>query len=157
MAGHERAPHRNKEDIDERHRAPGVKSDPSYDRYGAYGGGILGSGFAPPTERHAELLNRAGSELEREEIAFQLQRTSGNGYVQRLIQSFCLQAKLTVGGPDGPHEKERDRVAEVVPPTSKAKAQREPRREGENATLRPDASPVGNLMADGETIFRLLD
>ncbi len=43
-----------------------------------------------------------------------LQRTLGNHYVQQLLHSRFIQAKLTISQPDDPAEIEADRVAETV-------------------------------------------
>ena len=43
-----------------------------------------------------------------------LQRAHGNRYVQRLLSSGALQARLTVSEPGDPYEQEADRVAEQV-------------------------------------------
>jgi|GEM_PF-3725810 len=61
-----------------------------------------------------------------EHILF-LQRTIGNGAVDRLIRSGTWQAKLRIGQPGDMYEQEADRVAEQVmrmsgPPVSKDKA-----------------------------------
>jgi len=45
---------------------------------------------------------------------FGLQRIHGNRYVQRLLSSGALQAKLTVSEPGDQYEQEADRVAEQV-------------------------------------------
>jgi hypothetical protein len=69
--------------------------------------------FYPPMQRHAALLSRATPEI-RVMIARELQQTYGNRYVQRLVKSMTVQAKLTVGAVDDPYKRETDRVAEQV-------------------------------------------
>jgi hypothetical protein len=69
--------------------------------------------FNPPIQRHAALLSKASSE-QRVIITRQLQQTYGNRYVQRLLQSVNVQAKLTVGAADDPFELEADDVADKV-------------------------------------------
>lgn len=44
----------------------------------------------------------------------QLQQKLGNQAVQRLVQSRCIQAKLTIGAPDNKYEQETARVADQV-------------------------------------------
>jgi len=64
--------------------------------------------FNPPVERHTALLSKASSE-QKVIIARQLQQAYGNSYVQRLVQSMNVQAKLTVNRPG-----DADRVADMV-------------------------------------------
>jgi len=47
-------------------------------------------------------------------VVSQLQHSHGNAYVQRLLVSRAVQAKLTVNPPDDQYEREADRVAEAV-------------------------------------------
>ena len=62
-----------------------------------------------------------------------LQRQRGNTYVQRLIRSGAIQAKLTVSPPDDAYEREADRVAEQVMrvPEPQLRRQVEPEEEEE--------------------------
>ena len=50
-------------------------------------------------DAHAALLTGADTDAQRSDIAMSLQRTYGNRYVQRLIESTNVQAKLTVSSP----------------------------------------------------------
>jgi hypothetical protein len=59
------------------------------------------------------------------EAVLNLQQTYGNRYVQRLVDSTKLQAKLTVSSPDDVYEKEADRVADAVTRTSTSNVQRQ--------------------------------
>jgi len=45
---------------------------------------------------------------------FDLQKRLGNDAVQRFFKAGLLQAKLSVGEPDDPHEQEADRIADAV-------------------------------------------
>jgi hypothetical protein len=69
--------------------------------------------FNPPIQKHTTLLSSA-SPTARVNIARQLQQTYGNQYVQRLIKSMNIQAKLTVGAADDTFEQEADTVADQV-------------------------------------------
>jgi hypothetical protein len=58
-------------------------------------------------------------------LVTQLQRTYGNAYVQRLLDSKALQAKLTVNPPHDEYEREADRVAEAVTQAQVSPVQRQ--------------------------------
>ncbi|HEX9975748.1 MAG TPA: DUF4157 domain-containing protein, partial [Dehalococcoidales bacterium] len=62
-------------------------------------------------------------------LVTQLQRTYGNAYVQRLLDSKALQAKLAVSSPDDAYEREADRVAEAVTQTAEVQRQELPEEE----------------------------
>ena len=81
-------------------------------------------------ESHASLLSDArlshpANAGERAQILSDLQRSYGNAYVQRLLRSRALQAKLTVNPPDDIYEKEADQVAEIVTKPRGAAIQRQ--------------------------------
>jgi hypothetical protein len=54
-----------------------------------------------------------------------LQQTYGNRYVQRLVESAKVQAKLTVGSPDDEYEREADKVANAVTRAPASSVQRQ--------------------------------
>jgi hypothetical protein len=64
--------------------------------------------------QHSALLAAAHSDENRANLVLHLQRTYGNRYVQRLLNSKFVQAKLTVSQPDDEYEREADRVAQQV-------------------------------------------
>jgi hypothetical protein len=70
--------------------------------------------FIPPTNKHIAMLSADRPFLERKKVLSQLQRSYGNQYVQRLMSSIGLQAKLTVNPPNDIYEQEADRVADTV-------------------------------------------
>ena len=85
---------------------------------------------AASLESHASLLSDArlshpANAGERAQILSELQRSYGNAYVQRLLRSHALQAKLTVNPPDDIYEKEADQVAEIVTKSPGAAIQRQ--------------------------------
>jgi hypothetical protein len=80
---------------------------------------------------HAALLSSAPSTERRVDLVLQLQRAYGNGYVQRLLDSMALQAKLTVNAPGDVYEQEADRVADAVVGATDFAAQRQPVEEEE--------------------------
>lgn len=71
-------------------------------------------GAQPSLEEHAGLLKSTHSAEQRASIVAQLQRSYGNAYVQRLLDSRAVQVKLTVNPPDDVYEREADKVANVV-------------------------------------------
>jgi len=85
---------------------------------------------AASLESHASLLSDArlshpANAGERAQLLSELQRSYGNAYVQRLLRSHALQAKLTVNPPDDIYEKEADQVAEMVTKSPGAAIQRQ--------------------------------
>ena len=62
---------------------------------------------------------------QRAQLLSGLQQTHGNAYVQRLLNSKGIQAKLTVNPPDDQYEKEADRVGEAVAKASSSPMQRQ--------------------------------
>lgn len=79
-----------------------------------------------PVKGHTALLAEARSDNQRADMVRRLQQTHGNAYVQRLLQSKAVQAKLTVGPPNDIYEQEADSVAEKVVQTMNSQ---EPRQE----------------------------
>jgi len=65
-----------------------------------------------------------------------LQRTHGNAYVQRLVLSRGIQAKLTVNQPDDEHEREADRVADTVAQIPNSQVQRQEEDEDEEIQMK---------------------
>jgi hypothetical protein len=81
-------------------------------------------------EAHAALLSDArlshpANAVQRARLLSGLQQSYGNAYVQRLLSSRAVQAKLTVSSPDSVYEKEADRVAEAVTRMTNSQVQRQ--------------------------------
>ncbi|MFO8009690.1 MAG: DUF4157 domain-containing protein [Dehalococcoidia bacterium] len=57
---------------------------------------------------------QSASPVQRARLLHNLQRTYGNAYVQRLLNSSGIQAKLTVSSPDDQYEQEADVVGEAI-------------------------------------------
>ncbi len=104
-------------------------------------------------EKHAALLADARSDRQRASLVTQLQQTHGNAYVQRLLSSRAIQAKLTVSQPGDEYEREADQVAEAVTQTSEIQRQEEEeeimmkpseiqRQEEEEELLQPKGSEI---------------
>jgi len=88
-------------------------------------GPIRETPFQPRMDEHAELIARAQSDNHRANLVLQLQQTYGNRYVQRLLNSGVVQAKLSVSAPNDIYEQEADRVAKAVTRTDKSQVQRQ--------------------------------
>jgi len=76
-------------------------------------------------EDHATLLAEARSSEQRASLVTNLQKSYGNTYVQRLLSSMGVQAKLTVNPPDDEYEKEADRIANQVSQAPASEIQRQ--------------------------------
>jgi hypothetical protein len=63
---------------------------------------------------HAAILSRIPFSAQRHDFILRLHETYGSRYVQRLMKSMTVQAKLTVNAPNDIYEQEADRVAEMV-------------------------------------------
>jgi hypothetical protein len=117
MAEQERATHGEKEKADQKHRPKQQESQPVFDRSHEWDQGPLSlteTPFHPQMDEHAAILSRIPFTAQRHEFIMQLNNTYGNRYVQRLMESMNVQAKLTVSDPNDVYEKEADRVAEAV-------------------------------------------
>jgi hypothetical protein len=95
--------------------------------------GVADFQVGPSFDRHAALLAGANTDAQRSDLATHLQKTYGNRYVQRLVESLNVQAKLIVNPPDDQYEKEADSVADAVTkaPASSVQRQAEPEEEEE--------------------------
>jgi hypothetical protein len=103
--------------------------------------------FLPRMEEHAELIERAASDEHRANLVLQLQQTYGNRYVQRLIESRVVQAKLNVSAPNDIYEQEADRVAKAA-----TEVQRQP--EEEEEMLQGKASQVQRQPEEEEEMLQ---
>jgi len=134
MAEHERGSQQKQEKVDQKHRVRQQDSQPLFDHFHAWGQNTLSIGetpFLPRMNEHAELLARAPSDNHRTNLVLQLQQTYGNRYVQRLVESMKVQAKLNVSAPNDVYEQEADRVAKAVTRADNSKVQRQAEEEEE--------------------------
>ena len=118
---------------------------------------------AASVEGHAALLSDArlshpASAGQLADIVSGLQRSYGNAYVQRLLRSRSLQAKLTVNPPDDQYEKEADQVADVVAKAPDYRIQRqaegeeeEEEEEKEEVSMKAVGSHVPEVSEELET------
>jgi hypothetical protein len=114
MTQHERI-HREKTEAQEKGSSNKKKAhQPLYDQLKAQDEGVIDFGREASTDGHAALLAEAHSDQQRASLVLGLQQAYGNAYVQRLLNSKIIQAKLTVNPPDDEYEREADRVANAV-------------------------------------------
>ena len=145
MAEHKRVPHNKHEEVDQKHLLRKKDSEPLSERFDAPSDGILSmteTPFHTGMDEHAALLAMAHSDEARSNLIMHLQQTCGNRYVQRLLNSVRVQAKLTVSNPSDVYEQEADRVAKVVNKAIDTKLQRQAEEEEEAQT-----KPAGNKPA----------
>ncbi len=124
MAKHERVKVDNQKNRNDKSNSVKKQEQQTYDQLKISGEDefmITETPFLPEVDKHADLLTGARSDKQRTNLVMQLQRTYGNNYVQQLINSKKVQAKLTVNPPDDQYEKEANRVADVV--TTKVNSQ----------------------------------
>lgn len=103
---------------------------------------------AAAMESHASLLGDSRLNLpanagQRAQLVSDLQRSYGNAYVQRLLKSRAVQAKLTVNPPGDKYEQEADRVAEAVTSASTAEVQRQAEEEEEEMQMKRAGDQTG--------------
>jgi hypothetical protein len=85
-----------------------------HDKHKAQGeGGTTDLGSLSAND-HADLIANTQTAQQQANLVIQLQRIYGNSYVQNLLNSHTLQAKLRVGSADDIYEKEADRVADTI-------------------------------------------
>ena len=88
---------------------------PKHDRLNVLSeGGITDALAGLTADQHAALLADVRSDKQRADLVIHLQQTYGNKYVQRLVNSEIVQAKLTVNAPGDVYEQEADRMADAV-------------------------------------------
>jgi hypothetical protein len=117
MAEHERAAGGKHEEADRRHRTKQQDSKPLFDQslaWDADPSSLTETPFFPRMEEHAAMLSNIPFAVQRNNFIMRLHQTYGNRYVQRLMESIDVQAKLTVSEPGDIYEQEADRVADEV-------------------------------------------
>ena len=111
MAEHRRATDGKNGDIIGKHRKKRNGQEPSPDQSPARESALSSlseTPFYPRMEDHATMLTKVSSASERDNFIMQLHLTYGNSYVQRLMESVDIQAKLTISSPGDVYEKEAD-------------------------------------------------
>ena len=140
MAEHEGSAKNKERDVDQKRHSRQKESEPSFDKFHAWDtemSSLTETPFEPPMGKHAQLLAMARSDVKRSNLVLHFQRTYGNKYVQRLIESMAVQAKLAVNAPNDVYEQEADRVADAVTKAAKLKALRQEAEEEEEVQMQP--------------------
>jgi len=143
MAERERANRGKHEDVDQKKRARQKEPQLSSDNFHARDQGLLSlaeTPFHPRMDEHTAMLSGIPFARQRHNFIIQLQKTYGNRYVQRLVESMNVQAKLTVSDPGDIYEQEADRVADAVTRAVNSPVQRQ---EEEEEIL--DEEEIGSL------------
>jgi hypothetical protein len=126
MAEQAKASHQKQGEAEKEHRVRHQESQPSFDKFHGWDQSPLPlteTPFYPLVDEHAALLASAPSGPPLANSVIHLQRTYGNRYVQRLLNSMSLRAKLNVNPPNDIYEQEADRVADAVIRAENAQAQ----------------------------------
>ena len=135
MAEHQRINREKTEGLEESSHKKKAQQQ-LYDQLKAPDEGIVGFSAEPSVERHAALVANAHSDTQRATIVTQLQQSYGNAYVQRLLNSRTVRARLTVSQPDDDSEREADRVANIIMQTSAYPIQRQEEEEEEELQMK---------------------
>jgi hypothetical protein len=81
--------------------------------------------FYPRMMEHVKILSDIPFKAQREEFILRLHETYGSSYVQHLMKSISVQAKLNISDPNDIYEQEADRVAEEVTRNINTQVQRQ--------------------------------
>ena len=124
MAEHEPMKHEKIKELkkESHHRE---KAEPFYDQLKAADKGVADIIGGTLVDRHARMLANTGPDTQRANLVIHLQQTYGNRYVQRLLNSEIVQAKLTVNAPGDVYEQEADRIAAAVTEVTNATVKRQ--------------------------------
>ena len=140
MAEHENAMKKTDEKVNQKHRIRQQEAHPSsIDKSLAWNQGLLSSTetpFYPRLDEHATIQSSIPFSAQRNEFIMRLHQTYGNRYVQKLLNSKAVQAKLTVSNPNDVYEQEADRVAEEVAKTMNSQVARQPEEEEEELQMK---------------------
>ena len=134
MSQREKINREKTEELEKEQRHKKKAHQPLYDQLKTPDEGIADFLGEPSVDRHATWLANAHSDKQRANLVIQLQQSYGNAYVQRLLSSRVVQAKLTVNPPDDQYEREADRVAGMI--------QRQPIEEEEEELMMKPASEL---------------
>jgi hypothetical protein len=142
-------------DIEEKEEAGRHKKAPQpvYDQLKVPDEGVADFQVGSSFDTHAALLGGANTDAQRSDLAMHLQKTYGNRYVQRLVESTRVEAKLIVNSPDDEYEREADRVADAVTrtPASSVQRQVEPEEEEEEEEEEPIQTKMSRIQRQPAT------
>jgi hypothetical protein len=138
MSEHERKSVKKQEEADSKNRTKQKESETLFDQIDTWGQDSFSVGetpFQPSIESHAELIVKARSAIQRANLVLNLQRTYGNDYVRRLLESHTVQSRLSVSRPGDQYEQEAERVSEIVTREINSQINRQPEEEEEEYTV----------------------
>lgn len=141
MMEHGRADYRKPGKIEEtvkRNRAAQEVSRPSFDELDSRDtdySSLTETPFIPRLQEHAETLSSIPLSAQRHEFIMRLHQTYGNRYVQRLMESAKVQAKLSVSDPNDIYEQEAERVSGEVLKSIKTPIQKQSVEEEEELAM----------------------
>jgi hypothetical protein len=147
-----RVSHLKPKETEQGHRARHQEAQPSFDKFLGWDQGLLSlteTPFYPRVDEHAAFLASAPPGPPLTNFVMRLQRTYGNRYVQRLMQSMRVQAKFTVNPPNDVYEQEADRVADAV--TGAVTSQTQRQEEEEEIQMQPAESESATVSEELET------
>jgi len=134
MASQKRTNLKKQDEVESKHRSKQQEPESSFDQFYDWDVGdfsLSETQFIPRMDEHAELLAMSPSDEASANLVLQLQQTYGNRYVQRLLNSKMVQAKLTVNAPGDIYEQEAERMADEVISAEKSQVQRQEEEEEE--------------------------
>jgi hypothetical protein len=144
MAEFKRTGRKKQEETDQKRSVRQKDSQPLADKFHSWEQDALSIGktpFTPSVDKHTKLLAMAPSDEAAHNLIMRLQNTYGNHYVQRLLNSKGLRAKLAISDPADIYEQEADRVAEMVISTMDSQVQRQTEEE-EEEPVQTKVSPI---------------
>ena len=142
MANQKRANQKKQDEVESKRHSKQQEPESSFDQFHTWEPGMFSiaeTPFVPRTDEHTKLLARvaAHSDVAAHNLMMQLHQTYGNRYVQRLLNSKVVQAKLTVNAPGDIYEQEADRIADEVISAEKSQVQRQEEEEEVQAQRQP--------------------
>jgi hypothetical protein len=155
MAKHERTAKTNNEKTKKKHRRKQQDSELLLEQQFERDHGALSlteTPFHPRINEHAALLAETPPGQRLNNFVLQLEKTYGNKYVQRLIESVGAQAKLTVNPPNDIYEQEADRIGEAIIGTATLSRQTQPKEKiiKSETLLQSQESPQNELQMQSE-------
>jgi len=138
MVEREKTKQTNQEAEDPKRRFKHQKAQPLLEVFHAWTDGLfplMETPFQPQMDKHTAFLAGTSSSELRTNFILHLQQTYGNNYVQRLLESVKVQAKLTVNMPKDVYEQEADKISRLVTRDVASQVQRRPEEEEEGAKV----------------------
>ena len=152
MANQKRTNLIKQDEVESKHRSKQQEPESTFDQFYDRNVDLFSlseTTFDPRMDEHAELLARAAShsDVAVHNLVMQLHQTYGNRYVQRLLNSNAVQAKLTVNAPGDIYEQEADRIADEVISAEKSQVHRQEEEEEEEKEEKEEEEEEEELQA----------